>query len=529
MKSTMNRVLSNRPAMTVSMRSQSKCFAAAAQVPTVPLLIEGKEIQSKTTKFFDVHNPATGQLVARTPLSTQSEMEEAANSCAEAFKSWKKVSPSQRARVWHKYEDAIRTSTDEIAQIITLEQGKTIPDAKGDIFRGLEVVEIASGVPSMLQGETLPGIATAVDTHSYRVPLGVCAGIAPFNFPAMIPMWMFPLATAAGNTFLMKPSERVPLTTMKLASLAQDCGLPPGVFNVIHGTHDAVNFICDNKHIQAISFVGSNTAGEYIYNRASANDKRAQCNMGAKNHAVILPDADPTSTVNQLIGASMGAAGQRCMALSVAIFIGKAKEMVPMITEKAAKLSVGPGAEASSDIGPVISSVAKTRIEGLIASGVDDGATLALDGRNPSVPKGYENGYFVGPSVFTNVERGMKIYDEEIFGPVLCCICMDSYDEAIQFINQNQYGNGTAVFTRSGAAARKFVDEIECGQVGVNVPIPVPLPMFSFTGNKKSIRGDLNFYGKAGLNFFTQWKTVTQAWRDDKYIEELSTAGVGAS
>lgn len=524
MKSMMNRVASQRAVM----RSQSKCFATA-DVPTVPLLIEGKTVQSKTTNYFDVHNPATGKLVARTPLATQSEMEEAADSCAEAFKSWRKVPPSTRARVWHKYEQAIRDSTDELAQIITEEQGKTIPDAKGDIFRGLEVVEIASGVPSMLQGETLPGIATSVDTHSYRVPLGVCAGIAPFNFPAMIPMWMFPLATAAGNSFLMKPSERVPLTTMKLAELAQDCGLPAGVFNIIHGTHDAVNFICDNKHVKAVSFVGSNRAGEYIYERATANDKRAQCNMGAKNHAVILPDADPEGVVNQLIGASMGAAGQRCMAISVAIFVGQAKEMIPLIAEKAAKLKVGPGADAGSDVGPVISAAAKERIEGLIASGVDDGAKLLLDGRKPSVAKGFEDGYFVGPTVFTDVKKGMKIYDEEIFGPVLSCISLDTFDDAIGLINQNQYGNGTAVFTRNGAAARKFVDEIECGQVGVNLPIPVPLPMFSFTGNKKSIRGDLNFYGKAGVNFFTQWKTVTQSWRDDQYVEKLSTAGVGAS
>jgi len=327
----------------------------------------------------------------------------------------------------------------------------------------------------------------------------------------------------------MKPSERVPMTAVKLAQMANDCGLPPGVLNVIHGTKDAVNFICDNKHIQAISFVGSNQAGEYIYERASANDKRAQCNMGAKNHAIILPDADPVSTVNQLVGASMGAAGQRCMAISVAIFVGKAKEMIPMLAEASKDLKMGPGAESSSDIGPVISAAALQRIEGMIASGVKDGATLLLDGRNPSVPKGSENGYFVGPTVFTDVKKGMEIYEEEIFGPVMNCVSMDSFDDAIEFINENRYGNGTAVFTRSGAAARKFVDEIECGQVGVNVPIPVPLPMFSFTGNKKSIRGDLNFYGKAGLNFYTQWKTVTQAWRDDKYIEQLSTAGVGAS
>jgi len=535
MQSMVTRVAPHRAVVATSARVLTRWNATAPPVPVVPMLIDGKEVQSNATEFYDVFNPATGQLIARTPLCTQSEMNAAADSCAEAFKSWKKVPPSSRARVMHKLEDAIRDSTDEIAEIITKEQGKTIPDAKGDVFRGLEVVEIASGVPSMLQGETLPGVANAVDTHSYRVPLGVCAGICPFNFPAMIPLWMFPMATTAGNTFLMKPSERVPMTAMKLAQLGNDAGLPPGVLNVIHGTKDAVNFICDNKHVQGVSFVGSNVAGEHIYNRATANDKRAQCNMGAKNHAIILPDADPEGTVNQLVGASMGAAGQRCMAISVAIFVGKAQEMIPMIVEKSAQLSVGPGCidvisgkHGSADIGPVISSAAKSRIESLIASGVSDGANMLLDGRNPSVPEGYSDGYYVGPTVFTGVERGMKIYDEEIFGPVLACICLDSFDDAINIINENKYGNGTAIFTRNGAAARKFVDEIECGQVGVNVPIPVPLPMFSFTGNKKSIRGDLNFYGKAGLNFYTQWKTVTQAWRDDKYIEQLNTAGVGA-
>lgn len=344
----------------------------------------------------------------------------------------------------------------------------------------------------------------------------------------MIPLWMFPPAVTAGNTFVMKPSERVPLSAMKLAELANECGLPPGVLNVVHGGHDTVNFLCDNEDIRAISFVGGNAAGAHIYERAARNGKRAQCNLGAKNHAVILPDADPTSVVNQLVGASVGAAGQRCMAISVAIFVGASKEWIPRIAEEASKLKVGPGKDASSDLGPVISKQAKQRIEGLIQSGVDEGAELLLDGRNPSVPAGYEDGYFVGPTVFSKVQKGMQVYDQEIFGPVLTCIEMDSYEEAINFVNQNQYGNGTAVFTRSGAAARKYVDQIEAGQVGVNVPIPVPLPMFSFTGNKRSILGDLNFYGKAGVNFYTQLKTVTSAWRDDDYVEKLSTAGVGA-
>jgi len=316
---------------------------------------------------------------------------------------------------------------------------------------------------------------------------------------------------------------------MMLADMAIDCGLPPGVLNVVHGGHDTVNFLCDSPHVKALSFVGGNAAGMHIYNRAGLNGKRAQCNMGAKNHCVVLPDADPDSVVNQLVGASGGAAGQRCMSLSVAVFVGESKKWIPRIAEEMSKLKCGPGNDSASDLGPVISPAAKARIEGLIQSGVDEGAELLLDGRNPSVPAGCEKGFFVGPSVFGKVKKGMRIYDEEIFGPVLTCVEVDTMDEAIDFVNTNPFGNGTALFTRSGAAARKYVDEIEAGQVGVNVPIPVPLPMFSFTGNKKSIVGDLNFYGKAGVQFYTQWKTVTSAWRDDGYIEKLSTAGVGAS
>lgn len=492
------------------------------------MFLNGKKVQSESNAFYDVHNPATGEVIARTPQCTPSELAAAADSCAEAFKSWRTTPVSTRARVMHKLEGAIRDNTDAVAKVLTQEQGKTIADAKGDVFRGLEVVEMSCNIPAMIQGETLPNVANSVDVHSYRIPLGVCAGIAPFNFPAMIPLWMFPPATTAGNTFLMKPSERVPLSAMMLAEMASDCGLPPGVLNVVHGGHDTVNFLCDNEHVKAVSFVGGNAAGKHIYERAGQNGKRAQCNLGAKNHAIVLPDADPESVVNQLVGASCGAAGQRCMAISVAVFVGASKEWIPKIAEAAGKLRVGPGNASETDVGPLISKQAQQRVEQLIGSGVDEGARLLLDGRKPSVPDANQEGYFVGPTIFAEVKRGMQIYDNEIFGPVLACVEADSFDEAIKFVNENPFGNGTAVFTRSGAAARKFIDEIEAGQVGVNVPIPVPLPMFSFTGNKKSILGDLNFYGKAGVNFYTQLKTVTSAWRDDGYIEKLSTAGVGA-
>ncbi|CAD7969917.1 unnamed protein product [Amoebophrya sp. A120] len=510
-----------------SRRSTTRCFSSASDVPIVPMIINGEKIISKTEKFFDVHNPATGELIAKTPLCLPSEMEEAVAGCKEAFKFWKKVAPSSRARVMHKFEAKIRENTEELAQLITKEQGKTIADANGDIFRGLEVVEMACALPSWLQGESLQNIADGVDCHSYRTPLGVTAGIAPFNFPAMIPLWMFPFSAGCGNTMLMKPSERVPLSTIRLMELAKESGLPDGVCNVIHGTFDAVNFICDHEDIRAISFVGGNSAGEHIYERAAKTGKRAQCNMGAKNHCIVLPDADPDTVVNALAGASCGAAGQRCMAISVAIFVGSAKEMIPRIAEAASTLKVGRGTEPGVSIGPLISKEAKSRVETAIQSGIDQGAELLIDGRNPTLSDAsLQNGYFVGSSVFSKVTADMDIYQKEIFGPVLSCMEVETFDDALQISNNNPYGNGCAVFTQSGFNARKYVDEIEAGQVGVNLPIPVPLPMFSFTGNKKSIRGDLNFYGKAGMQFFTQWKTVTSNWRQTKSSEQKVQASM---
>jgi len=501
-------------------RSGTRLSAA----PVVPMMIGGKKVESKATEFYDVFNPATGEKIARTPLCTPAELDAAVADSKEAFKSWKDVAPSVRARVMHKLEGAIRDSTQELAELVSKEQGKTVADAKGDVFRGLEVVEIACNIPGMMLGEALPNVATNVDTISYRYPLGVTAGITPFNFPAMIPLWMFPFATTCGNTFVLKPSERVPLTSMRIAELAHDCGLPPGVLNVVHGTHQTVNGICDHPDIRAVSFVGSNAAGEHIYKRATASGKRAQCNMGAKNHAVILPDANPDNVVKSLAGAACGAGGQRCMAISVAVFVGESQNLIPKIAETAAKLKVGPGSDSTTDIGPVISVAAKERIERLIQSGIDDGAKCLLDGRNPSVADEYKGGNFVGPTVFSNVKKGMTIYDQEIFGPVLCCVGVDTFEEAIDLVNSNEWGNGTAIFTRSGSAARQYINEVEVGQIGVNLPIPVPLPMFSFTGNKKSIQGDLNFYGKAGMSFYTQWKTISQAWQPESFQETLRTS-----
>jgi malonate-semialdehyde dehydrogenase (acetylating)/methylmalonate-semialdehyde dehydrogenase len=361
-------------------------------------------------------------------------------------------------------------------------------------------------------GELMEGVSTDMDTYSIRQPLGVCAGICPFNFPAMIPLWIFPLIIATGNTAIMKPSERDPGAMMMLAELAVEAGIPPGVLNVVHGGKPAVDFLCDTPIVKAVSFVGSDKIGQYIFARASATGKRVQSNMGAKNHGVVMPDANKNASLNSLVGAAFGAAGQRCMALSTAIFVGEARAWIPDLVKRARNLKVTCGRIADADVGPVVTPEAKQRIEALIQSGISEGAKLILDGRGYR-PKGYEKGNFIGPTILAKVTPKMRCYREEIFGPVLICLEVDTLDEAIALINANPYGNGTAVFTNSGAVARKFQHEIDVGQVGINVPIPVPLPMFSFTGSRGSIRGDLNFYGKSGVLFYTQIKTVTALWR----------------
>lgn len=368
-------------------------------------------------------------------------------------------------------------------------------------------------ITSLQMGEHMQNVAKDMDTYSHTLPLGVTAGITPFNFPAMIPLWMFPVAITCGNTSIIKPSERDPGATMMLMEMLTEAGCPPGVVNVIHGAHDSVNFICDHPDIKAVSFVGSDQAGKYIYERAGRNGKRVQSNMGAKNHGVILSDANKEHTLNQLAGAAFGAAGQRCMALSTAVFVGEAAEWIPELVARAQALKVNAGHIAGTDVGPVISPQAKKRIHDLIASGIKEGAKCILDGRDVSV-SGFENGNFVGPTILTDVTTSMECYREEIFGPVLVCLCVPTLEDAIQLINNNPYGNGTAIFTNNGATARKFVHEIDVGQVGVNVPIPVPLPMFSFTGSRGSFWGDNHFYGKQGIKFYTQTKTVTQLWRE---------------
>ncbi|XP_077395664.1 methylmalonate-semialdehyde/malonate-semialdehyde dehydrogenase [acylating], mitochondrial isoform X2 [Festucalex cinctus] len=361
-------------------------------------------------------------------------------------------------------------------------------------------------------GETLPSIAKDMDTSTYRLPLGVCAGIAPFNFPAMIPLWMFPMGMVCGNTYVLKPSERVPTCAMLLAKLLQDAGAPDGTLNIIHGQHDAANFICDHPAIKAISFVGSNPVGEYIYERGSKNGKRVQSNMGGKNHGVVMPDANKENTLNQLVGAAFGAAGQRCMALSTAILVGEARGWLPELVERTKTLRVNAGDQPGADVGPVISPQAKQRVCSLIQSAEDEGAKVLLDGRRVKV-KGYEKGNFVGPTIIGDVTPRMKCYTEEIFGPVLIVLEADTLDDAIHLVNSNPYGNGTAIFTSNGATARKYTHEVDIGQVGVNIPLPVPSPMFSFTASRRSFRGDLNLCGRQGIHFYTQVKTIISQWK----------------
>ncbi|MGO1540162.1 MAG: CoA-acylating methylmalonate-semialdehyde dehydrogenase [Luteimonas sp.] len=486
----------------------------AAKAATVKLLIDGEFVESRTTDWRDVVNPATQAVLARVPFATADEVDAAVAAAQRAFATWRRTPIGTRARIFLKYQQLIREHMAELAATLSAEQGKTLPDAEGDVFRGLEVVEHAAAIGNLQLGEMANNVANGVDTYTLLQPLGVCAGITPFNFPAMIPLWMFPMAIATGNTFVLKPSEQDPMVTIRLAELALEAGVPKGVLNVVHGGPDVVNAICDHPDIKAVSFVGSTRVGTHVYSRASLAGKRVQCMMGAKNHAVVLPDANRGQTLDAMVGAAFGAAGQRCMAASTAVLVGEARGWIQDLVARARTLKVSAGSEAGTDVGPVISRAARERVEGLIAAGVEEGATLELDGRNPRVP-GFEQGNFVGPTIFSGVKPGMRIYDEEIFGPVLVILEAESLDEAIALVNANPNGNGTAIFTRSGAAARRFQEEIDVGQVGINLPIPVPVPLFSFTGSRASKLGDLGPYGKQVVTFYTQTKTVTARWFDD--------------
>jgi malonate-semialdehyde dehydrogenase (acetylating)/methylmalonate-semialdehyde dehydrogenase len=482
-------------------------------IPTVPLLINGEWVESRTTVWRDVVNPATQEVLARVPFATSEEVVQAVSSAQRAFKTWRKTPIGARARIFLKLQQLIRENMADLAATLTAEQGKTLVDAEGDVFRGLEVVEHAANIGTLQMGEFAQNVAGGVDTYSVLQPLGVCAGITPFNFPAMIPLWMFPMAIACGNTFVLKPSEQDPLVTVKLVRLALQAGVPAGVLNVVHGGEEVVNALCDHPDIRAISFVGSTKVGTHVYNRATLAGKRAQCMMGAKNHAVVLPDANKEQTLNQLLGAGFGAAGQRCMAASVAVLVGAAREWLPELAQKAQQLSIGAGKD-NPDFGPLVSCAAKERVLAMIERGIAEGASLALDGRG-IVVDGYPNGNFIGATILAGVKPGMSVYDEEIFGPVLIVVEAETLDEAIALVNANPNGNGVALFTQSGAAARKFQEDVDVGQVGINVPIPVPVPLFSFTGSRASKLGDLGPFGKQAVLFYTQTQTITQRWFAD--------------
>lgn len=480
-------------------------------VPRIPLLIGGELVQSKTTEWRDVVNPATQEVVAQVPFATGEELDQAVANAKEAFKKWRNSSQSARMRVMLNLQKLVRDRAGELAEVISREHGKTLPDAEGEVGRGLEVIEHACSIASLQLGEFAENAASGIDVYTLIQPLGVCAGITAFNFPVMLPCFMFPIAVACGNTFILKPSEQDPTSSLMLAQMALEAGLPPGVLNVVHGGPDIANGLCDHPDIKAISFIGSTHVGTHIYRRASEAGKRCQSMMGAKNHCVILPDADREVALNQLVGAAFGAAGQRCMATSVAVFVGETRDWLPDFVERSKKLKVNVGTDRQADLGPLVSPNARKRVEGLIQQGVDEGADLLLDGRGLIVP-GYEQGNFVGPTIFSGVKPEMAIYHEEIFGPVLCVVCVDTLEEAVEFINQNPNGNGVAVFTQDGGSARYFQNMIDVGQIGINIPIPVPVAWFSFTGSRGSKLGDLGPNGKQAVQFWTQTKTITARW-----------------
>lgn len=477
------------------------------------LFIDGEFIQSETENWIQVLNPATQEVLCEAPCATESEIENAISSAQAAFLTWRETPPPERSRIMMRYQELLKQNQDKIAEILSKENGKTFEDAKGDVWRGIEVVEQAANITPLLMGETVENVAREIDSYSYLQSLGVCLGITPFNFPAMIPLWMFPMAIACGNTFILKPSEQDPMTSNTLAELFVEAGAPPNLLQVIHGAREQVDKLIKHPDIKAISFVGSVPVGQYIYKTGTENLKRVQSFAGAKNHMVVMPDANKNKTIDSLVGSSVGAAGQRCMAISVAVFVGSSKEWIEELKKEMELVMPGPWDSEESGFGPVISSQAKERIIGLIEKGKTEAHCL-IDGSQCSV-EGYPEGNWVGPTLFSKVKTDSEIYKTEIFGPVLLCMEVDTLDEAIELINKNPYGNGTSIFTASGRSARKFRHEIEVGQVGINVPIPVPLPFFSFTGWKQSFYGDLHAYGKQAVRFYTETKTVTERWFDE--------------
>ena len=481
---------------------------------TITHYINGAKVDTTSGRHADVFNPAVGEPCARVALGTKEDVDAAVAAASAAFPSWAATPPLTRARVLFKYLQLCQEHIDELAAMLTREHGKTFADAKGEVARGIEMVEFAVGIPQLLKGEFTDQIARGIDAWSMRQPLGVVAGITPFNFPVMVPMWMFPVAIACGNTFILKPSERDPSPSLLHAKLLKDAGLPDGVFNVIQGDKVTVDALLDHPEVQAISFVGSTPIAQYIYSRGSANGKRVQALGGAKNHMVVMPDADMEMAVDALVGAAYGSAGERCMAISVVVAVGDSGDkLASAMAQRTAALKIGDGMAHDSEMGPVVTAAARQRIERLIGEGVEQGATLLVDGRGCKVAD-RENGFFVGGTLFDHVTADMTIYKEEIFGPVLCIMRSPDVATAVNLINANEYGNGVAIFTRDGHTAREFVRQIQVGMVGVNVPLPVPMAFNSFGGWKRSLFGDHHAYGPEGVRFYTRHKAVMQRWPD---------------
>ncbi len=480
---------------------------------TIPFHVGGKQVEGRSGRTAAVFNPATGEQSANVALASTAEVNEVIAVARKAFPGWAQTTPLRRARILNKFLRILEERADELAAIITSEHGKVLSDAKGEIQRGMEVVEFATAAPQLLKGEVTENVGTRVDSHSLRQPLGVVAGITPFNFPAMVPMWMFPVALATGNCFILKPSERDPSASLLLAKWLEEAGLPEGVFNVVHGDKEAVDALLHSPDISAVSFVGSTPIARYIYETAARTGKRAQALGGAKNHMIIMPDADMDLAVDALMGAAYGSAGERCMAISVAVPIGEdtANALMAKLEPKVRALKVAPGTDPEAEMGPLVTKQHYEKVKGYIDAGVAEGAKLVVDGRSLKL-QGYENGYFLGGTLFDNVTTDMKIYKEEIFGPVLSVVRTGTYEAAAKMINDHEYGNGTAIFTRDGDAAREFAHQIQVGMVGINVPIPVPMAFHSFGGWKSSLFGDHHMHGPEGIRFYTKLKTITSRW-----------------
>jgi malonate-semialdehyde dehydrogenase (acetylating)/methylmalonate-semialdehyde dehydrogenase len=484
-----------------------------ADVPTLAHWIGGKRTPGTSGRFGDVWTPATGSLGARVPFATAAEVARAVESAKLAFPGWAATTPLARARTMFRFKALLDAHADEVVAAIAREHGKVVSDAAGELARGIEIVEYACGAPQFLKTEFTESVGTGIDAWTLRQPLGVVAGITPFNFPAMVPMWMFPMALVCGNTFVLKPSERDPSAALILAALLKEAGLPDGAFNVVNGDKEAVDALLAHPDVAAVSFVGSTPIAKYIYTTGTAHGKRVQALGGAKNHAVVMPDADPEMAADALVGAAYGSAGERCMAISVAVFVGDAiaDDVLGRVRRKIAAMKVGASDDRTAEMGPLVTAAHRDKVAGYIDAGVAEGAQLLVDGRAPKVP-GCENGYFVGPTLFDRVAPGMRIYRDEIFGPVLATMRVETYDEALALVNAHEFGNGAAIFTRDGDTARDFVTRVQIGMVGINVPIPVPVAFHSFGGWKSSLFGDHHIYGPESVRFYTRQKAVTERW-----------------